>query len=1725
MLAVAATLQAMPNGGGEEPCSDECPLTWTQTLTDSSVECADELPTTCEEFLSYASAEGLAAANACTGEEVALAACFPLASESEALPVTVCNAKTAKRDLDLEEGEYDSNDGAVRLYGLSAMGLADSDYFVEDPSNPLQFQYAPDSRSARLTGTVHCVLNANQIFHVDARFVNEDNAADWLAESTSHTLLIADDPEQSGYQTCAIDTSAISVFDLQVMSRLTGAGEYDGTLFIDHMPMSYAKRFQLGEGANNHNCNYGFGGWFRWEGALNGQDVSGLSGDIVVDLACTENEAECDEYAQFLFEAIDDCGRILSQLVTVERDDVTAPTILDGPADVTVECDEVPAMTGPEAISATDNCEGDLDISEGIEVRYDGACPHSYILDRRWTVTDVCGNSSVHVQLVTVQDTEAPQLTVPADYVAECDEELVYDDAAAEDNCGDVALEEVQATVQGDCTGNYVITRTFTATDECGNSTTATQTITVQDTTAPEFTSVPADYTVECSDEMPMGDAAAADNCGPVTVEVETLTTSGACAGDYTITRTFTATDDCGNSTSATQTITVQDTTAPELSIPADYTAECNEDHPLDAAYASDNCGEVTLEEEADTTYSCAHSYVITRTFTATDDCGNSSTASQTITIQDTTAPELTIPGDYTAECSEENPLMDASALDNCDEEVSISVVVDTLAGDCPQAYTVTRSFTATDACGNSTSATQTIVIEDTTAPTFNETLPADETVECDAVPAATTLTAMDNCQEVSVSFSEVRTDGSCDSNYTLTRTWTVSDDCGNETAHTQTVTVQDTTAPMFNEALPADETVECDAVTDAAVLTAFDNCQDVTVAFNESRADGSCDANYVLTRTWTVQDDCGNASSHTQTVTVQDTTSPDLTIPADYTAECSDEHPLEDASATDNCGDAVIELAVDTTYTCVHSYVVTRQFTATDECGNSTTATQTITIEDTTAPVVEGEVEVFISCENYDVAESHATASDNCGAVTLTWEDNQASGGCVVPVGQYVRVYTAVDECGNESIFEQILTLTDEVAPVFTEVPDSYTAECIDDLTYGDASATDNCSGMVLTLEVDTVWSDCEATYDIVRTWTATDNCDNVATAVQTISVVDTEGPWFTYVPDDYTADCTDELDLDMATAEDHCSSFIIDVHTDTLPGPCAGQFVILREFVATDACGNSSETTQVIMVEDNTAPEFTFVPEDYTAECDAEQPMLDAEAIDACGEVTISYDQDMEFGDCYSSYTLTRMWTATDDCGNSSSVSQVITIVDTTAPDFMFVPADYSVECTEEVTYEDATALDNCAGLTLDLMVDTNWSECDNVYDIVRTWTATDGCGNASTASQTISVVDTTAPHILNSCGLMNQEVIEVCCEAMDGSVTVPAACEITFDDNCGQEATVVLEETYSGEFAPTADVDRWCVISEPEALANGDLCDGFAPHGMHLFNFPGGDFYNTLSGTVAHHVDSTMTYTMELVSADNPDAGWTVVTEYTAPMSWADWTGQPGVHSYKSDCGLGDHTTWQYAMMTSGQATGWGDFEDDSFVMMQQPANGYFGFQIGEGANNKNANYGFSGWFYLTGTVGGQTINSSGDLFGELDCCQPWTLERAYTVTDCAGNATTFTYEIHATGVDCEAEDEGGISEGEDTSLVMPKELIQLLDIQPNPSNGMVQFQILSEEVGADVDVRLVSMAGEDVMAIYEGLIWEDIAQTVLFDVSNVDAGMYQIRLTSKNFMTTKKLLVVH
>jgi hypothetical protein len=211
------------------------------------------------------------------------------------------------------------------------------------------------------------------------------------------------------------------------------------------------------------------------------------------------------------------------------------------------------------------------------------------------------------------------------------------DDASATDNCGNVEITLNEYSIAGNADGNYIITRVFTATDDCGNFASATQTITVADTTAPEITP-PADYTMECGSEIILDDASVTDNCSEVTMTVTSVTVNGICGVNYNLLRTFTATDEAGNATSVTQVISVLDTTGPvftyveggeALTLNEPDGDVLNNDPIVLIVDGCDNSPlwsyeDVVLEIDGPTT-------TIQRTFTAVDDCGNSSTFVQII--------------------------------------------------------------------------------------------------------------------------------------------------------------------------------------------------------------------------------------------------------------------------------------------------------------------------------------------------------------------------------------------------------------------------------------------------------------------------------------------------------------------------------------------------------------------------------------------------------------------------------------------------------------------------------------------------------------------------------------------------------------------------------------------------------------------------------------------------------------------------------------------------------------------------------------------------------------------------------------------------------------------------------------------------------------------------------------------------------------------------------------
>ncbi|HEX5635670.1 MAG TPA: hypothetical protein VFY78_01165, partial [Gammaproteobacteria bacterium] len=266
----------------------------------------------------------------------------------------------------------------------------------------------------------------------------------------------------------------------------------------------------------------------------------------------------------------------------------------------------------------------------------------------------------------------------------------------------------------------------------------------------------------------------------------------------------------------------------------------------------------------------------ITRVYSIADNDGNTSTCTQFVVIHDIIAPVIAaLPAETTIDCPALPVFAIATATDNCIAALSLTSNDVTTPGSCAGSYSVTRSWTATDACGNSSTASQTINVQDITAPVI-AALPAPTTIDCPATPVFEAATAIDACGSVfTLTSNDVTTPGSCAGSYSVTRTWTATDACGNSSSASQTINVQDITAPVI-AALPAPTTIDCPATPVFEAATANDACGSVfTLTSNDVTTPGSCAGSYSVTRTWTATDACGNSSSASQTINVQDITAP----------------------------------------------------------------------------------------------------------------------------------------------------------------------------------------------------------------------------------------------------------------------------------------------------------------------------------------------------------------------------------------------------------------------------------------------------------------------------------------------------------------------------------------------------------------------------------------------------------------------------------------------------------------------------------------------------------------------------------------------------------------------------------------------------------------------------------------------------------------------------------
>ncbi len=1083
----------------------------------------------------------------------------------------------------------------------------------------------------------------------------------------------------------------------------------------------------------------------------------------------------CTKVITRTYRATDNCGNSAdcTQTITIPTDS-EAPVLSDYPENFTVQCLE--EITPAEEITATDNCTAPVTV-DFVEDPTNDFCGDG--VRRTWTATDACGNQTIHIQSIFINDTTAPEANDIEDIELECGDDIPENEPTFTDNCNfDLTITMEETTTDINC--GVQITRTWTAEDHCGNVTTSDQVITITDNTDPVLSGVPANESVEC-DEMP--DAAvvtATDICdGDIPVEMTEVISDGC---PYTVERTYTATDACGNVATATQVITVNDETAPELiGVPANYTAECGEAPAVAPVTATDNCSSDLTVEFTELVISDSCPIEIERTWTVTDACGNTTEASQSIFIDDTTAPELIgVPADIAVECDEIPAAPIVTATDNCDN-VGVDFT-EVISDGCP--YTITRTWSASDACGNTNEVTQTITVTDNIAPVLVG-VPDDVNDECSSVPSAPNVTATDNCDtDVIVTLNEETVGNSCP--LTVIRTWTATDACGNTAEASQTIIIDDTIAPEVLSSLE-DITVECTDIPDPIELEVADNCDiDPDVIFSEQILMQAC--GYVIVRTYSIEDLCGNEAFAEYTITVVDTTAPVLSsTPADITVSCGEVPTAPSITATDACDGNIDVSFSQFGYNGVDCEgQLTRVWTAEDACGNEVSHTQIITIEDTVAPtLVNGLEDLSLMCED-NLPTDLPTYEDNCDddvTVTVTETTNDLACGFEV-----IRTFTATDDCGNVSTSNQTITVLDQADPVLIDVPADATVECDNIPASANVTASDDCSEV--TVEFNEVISD-GCPYDIIRTWTAVDECGNSTSASQVLTVIDSTLPEFSNPPADLTVECDDIPAAAQVSATDNCSDVTIEF-SEVISDGCP--YDIIRTWTATDACGNVAAHTQVITVEDTQAPILNNVPADYTAECGDAPALAPVTASDNCSNnIVVVFSEQVNSASC--PISIVRTWTATDGCGNIAEASQNILISDEEAPVLSELPADLTVECDNIPAPANVTATDNCTNPIVEF-TEVQTDGCP--YQIIRTWSTADDCGNETSHVQTITVEDTNAPVFSGIPADFSAECGDV------PSIASPSA-----TDNCSADVLITFSSEVVNEACPLIIERTWTAV----------------------------------------------------------------------------------------------------------------------------------------------------------------------------------------------------------------------------------------------------------------------------------------------------------------------------
>jgi hypothetical protein len=724
---------------------------------------------------------------------------------------------------------------------------------------------------------------------------------------------------------------------------------------------------------------------------------------------------------------IDGSGNSVScnQIVTVV--DNQAPTI-SCPAGVSVSADAGLCTASGVALGVpitADNCSV-ASVTNNAPVIFPLG-----ITTVTWTVTDGAGLTATCTQNITVNDTEIPTITCPADVIVSSDAGICTASGVAlgapttSDNCS-------VASVTNNAPAIYPLGNTtvvWTVADGAGLTATCNQIVTVNDTESPTMT-CPADVVVNAdaglctASGVALGAPTTSDNCSVASVTNNAPATFP--LGNTTV--VWTVIDGAGLAATCNQIVTVNDAENPTITCPADVSVNADagictaSGVVLGAPTTGDNCSVASVTNNAPAVFPLGNTTV---TWTVIDGSGLSATCDQIVTVTDNQVPTITCPANVTV--SADAGICTASGVALGAPTTSDNCSVASITNDAPAIFPLgntTVTWTVTDGSGLTATCTQTVTVNDTESPTI--VCPANVTVSADAGLCTASGVALgapttsDNCSIASVTNNAPAT-------FPLgntTVTWIVTDGAGLVAVCTQTVTVNDTENPTIT--CPADVVVSADAGLCTASGVALgipvtgDNCSVASVTNNAPAVFPLGNTTVV----WTVTDGSGLTTTCNQLVTVNDTEAPTITCPGNIIVSadaglCTASGVVLGVPVTnDNCSIASITNNGPAIYPLGVTAVI---WTITDGSGLTNTCGQAVTVNDTESPTIVCPPDVIVNadaglCTASGVVLGAPTTSDNCSVASVT---NNAP--ATFPLGNTTVTWIVTDGAGLVATCTQV--------------------------------------------------------------------------------------------------------------------------------------------------------------------------------------------------------------------------------------------------------------------------------------------------------------------------------------------------------------------------------------------------------------------------------------------------------------------------------------------------------------------------------------------------------------------------------------------------------------------------------------------------------------------------------------------------------------------------------